>query len=117
MMLDKQMMLDQALQGYRENHHYEAACEREYREAKAEKWAECLTTFPDTKTHTAGFREAWVNGQVAKLRQIRDHAVAESKASAEEVRNLRQELSSLQTAQRMMQEEMGFVQHGPDLRP
>lgn len=109
MMLDAKGDLDKAQENLRQALHYEAAAEQEYRVAKAKAWE----TVP--ATGTAASKEAWVDGECAERRRVRDDAVAESKAWMEEVRNKRQILSALQSVSNAVREEVALARVGPEL--
>jgi hypothetical protein len=115
LMLSAQAKLDAANTAYREAMHTEADSEHDYRVLKAKKWDEAVRTLPVKST--AAYKESWVQGQTAAARQERDHAIANSKAEMERVRNIRQELSSLQSIANAIREEVAMARVGPDLTP
>lgn len=115
LMLEKQRELDEAGDAYRDAMQAEALAEHDYRVAKAAKWSEAVRTLP-IKT-TASHKESWVQGETAALRRARDLTIADAKAEMERVRNIRQELSSLQSIANAIREEVAMARVGPELKP
>lgn len=111
MMLDKMSSLDESVDKLRQALHFEAKCERDYRQQRAEAWEKAEAELaPKT---LAKKQEDWVDAYCAEARYVRDRAVAESKSWYERVRALRQGLSMLQTASNSIKQEMGFEQTRP----
>lgn len=109
MMMNRAKALDEAQKELAESLRQEADAEHAYRLGKAKGW---VMVSPEMNVAQ---REAWVNGETADLRHTRDIAVGRSKAWMEQVRNVRQQLSALQSAANSLKEEAAFSRVGPGL--
>lgn len=87
-----------------------AHAENEYRKARALEWA-------GSRLSTAAAKAEFVNGATADLRDTRDLLEGRRKAGIEHGRNLRQQLSFVQTALNVKREEAAFARTGPDTGP
>jgi hypothetical protein len=85
-----------------------AKAEAVYRKAKAKAW-------PQAPAGTAKWKEAWVDGETADLRCVRDIHAGHVKSALELVRQRKQELSFLQTQANAAKEEAALARTGPEV--
>lgn len=108
MMMVRAATLDEAQKDFEACLQQEAYHEREYRKAKMQFWVEAPVS-------NVSEREAWVNGKSAEHRFLRDLAQGKSKAALEKIRNVRQQLSALQSAANAIKEEAAYERVGPPI--
>ena len=89
-----------------------ADAENTYRKAKAEGWVQCPRDAEGERVWTAARREAWVNGQTADARKVRDLAEAMRDAAREAIRARQAQLSAWQTLVRAHQAEAELAKQG-----
>lgn len=106
-------LLDQGLQAMRDMARELADTEHAYRKSKAESWARCPNdphgTKPSDKDWTSAKREAWVDGDTADLRRMRDLAENMAKAAYQSVRARQTQISALQSLLKAHQAEAEFA--------
>lgn len=85
-----------------------AEAEREYRKFRALKYAEVS----DKKEMQAAAKTAWVDAETADKRFDRDLADGMRSALTEEVRNIRQQMSYMQTMANATKEDQAFHRTG-----
>lgn len=94
-------LLDAGLAAMRDMARELADTEHAYRKGKAESWARCpndpVGTKPSDKDWTSAKREAWVDGDTADLRRLRDLAENMAKAAYQAVRARQTQVSALQS--------------------
>ena len=112
-MLRLSRLIDAGIEMSREQAVAVAGAENEYRKAKAEAWVRCPRNEDKGGEWTAARREAWVDGQCADLRQVRDMAQAMRDAAREAVRARQTQLSAWQTLVKAHQAEAELVRTGP----
>lgn len=100
-------LLDEANKALRDRGRAEADAERAYRKARAESWF--------TVEGTAREKEDLVNGMTADLRHVRDTAQADVRAALEAVRNLRQQISLLQSLSGLERELAAYGRTSPEV--
>jgi hypothetical protein len=98
--------LDGALGMLKEQIRVAADAERDYRKLKAEKWVHA--------EGTAEQKKAWVDGQTADLRHVRDIADGMVRACHQAIRSRQQQISLLQSVASAHRAEAEFVRTGSD---
>lgn len=111
--------LEKTIPALNENIRVAAETEANYRKSKAACYAQ-VALMPDLKL--AAEKTAWVDAETADLRQARDIAEGLRTSQIELIRNLRQQMSLLQTLANANKEEQAFHRTGqynppePDMR-
>lgn len=83
-----------------------AQAEHDYRRFRMELWAKAPTgTVPE--------RQAWVDGNAARMRMLRDQAEFDRDVAREAQRSRRQQMSALQTLLAAHRAEAEYVRTGP----
>lgn len=106
-------LLDLCLKALKDQVHAYAGAEATYRRGKAQAWINAPRFHEDVKV-TAGEREAWVDGQTADLRHVRDVADGMRQAALEAVRSRRSQISALQSLLAGHREEAALARTGPE---
>jgi len=101
-------LLDEANAGLRESARAEAEAERYYRKSRADAW--------QGLDGTAKEREDLVNGMTSDLRHDRDRCQGDVRAAQEAVRNIRAQLSIMQSIAGLERELAAYGRVGPELR-
>lgn len=91
-----------------------AEAERDYRKHLSLKFVEARVK---DEFKQAADREAWVNAQSADKRMERDIAEGLLEATKEQIRNLRQQLSYVQTVSNLLKSEQESYRAGQDANP
>lgn len=105
--------IDERLTFAKEKAREYAACEREYRKAKAAAWATEPREHEDGSKITANERQARVEGATADERYARDLAESMKRVGMEAVQAARQQLSAWQSWLKAEGEEAAFSRTGP----
>lgn len=103
-------LLDKGVDALRDNARTLAGAEHAYRLAVAQAWMKA----PEG---TAGARDAWVKGETADMRRMRDVSEGMRVAALEAVRSRRQQLSAVQSLLAAHRSEADALRFGPEMTP